>query len=161
MNTAEIVIRKMQSNSGFQIVQLFRESVGHSGKAPHLHSHGQILPFHIACRDVICIGFSLPYLGYNLHGWAWGVFGFAVVLAIIAIQFYELRKIHVRTKRAFHGVHIESESIRLSILLCQPLVPPVHPRRKYKYFVIVPLRIHLKLEVRNEKTSWDQEAIAR
>jgi hypothetical protein len=46
-------------------------------------------------------------------------------------------------------------------LLCQPLVPPVHPRRKYKYFVIVPLRIHLKLEVRNEKTSWDQEAIAR
>lgn len=35
MNAAEIIKRKMQSNGKFQIIQLFRESIGQSGKPSH------------------------------------------------------------------------------------------------------------------------------
>jgi len=52
MNTAEIVMREVQSDCGFQIIQLFRESIGQSGKTPHLHSHNQILPFHVRRADM-------------------------------------------------------------------------------------------------------------
>ena len=67
MNTAEVVIREVQGDSGFQILQLARESVGEPRQSPQLHSHGQILPFHIAGRDVFGIGNAAANFGYNLH----------------------------------------------------------------------------------------------
>ena len=74
MNAAEIIERKMQSNGKFQVVQLFRKGIGQSGKPSHLHSHGQILPFHVRRADVFLIRVSLFNLGYRLKDWAWGVF---------------------------------------------------------------------------------------
>jgi hypothetical protein len=44
MNTAEVVKPEVQGDSGFQIVQLLRKSIGQSGKAPHLHTAS--LPTH-------------------------------------------------------------------------------------------------------------------
>jgi len=38
----------MQSNGISVILDLLKESVRQSGKAPHTHSHRQILPFDIA-----------------------------------------------------------------------------------------------------------------
>jgi hypothetical protein len=56
MNTAEIVIREVKGDGGFQVRQLLAESVGQPRKAPKFHSHGQILPFDKAGRNMIGIG---------------------------------------------------------------------------------------------------------
>ena len=46
MNAAEIVIREVQRNSGFQMRQLFAESVCERRKAAKLHPQGKVLPFY-------------------------------------------------------------------------------------------------------------------
>lgn len=108
---AEIVERKMQSNSSFQIVELFRERIGEACKPSHLHSHGQILPLYIACAYVILVRLSLSNLGYNLDDWAWGVFCSVIVLAIISVQLDQLRERHLRAKEARNFGCVEPESV--------------------------------------------------
>ena len=73
MNATEIVIREVQGDGGFQVRQLLAERIGESGKAPHLHPHGQVLPLDKAGRDVVRIGIASPHLGYNLRDPWWGV----------------------------------------------------------------------------------------
>lgn len=63
----KIVIREVQGDSGFQVRQLLAERIGESRKAPKLRSHGQILPFNKAGRDVIFVRPSVNGLGYNLR----------------------------------------------------------------------------------------------
>ena len=65
MNTAEIVVSKMQSDSGFQMRQLFAERIGEPRKSPHRHSHGQVLPFHKRSADMSGVGVALSDFGYN------------------------------------------------------------------------------------------------
>lgn len=60
---------------------------------------------------MIFVRLSLSNLGYNLDDWTWGVFCSVVMLAIISVQFYELRKVHIRAKRALNGIHVKAESI--------------------------------------------------
>ena len=62
MNTAEVVIRKIQGDSDFQVLQHARESVGEPGQTPKLHSHGQVLPFNEAGRDMLRAGVSATIL---------------------------------------------------------------------------------------------------
>src|SRR5437763_839983 len=95
MNTAEIVIREMQSASRFQVGDFLRESVRQARKPSHHHSHGQVLPFNMAGTDMLFIGVPLLDSGYNLHDWAWGVFRRTVVLAIVAVQLDKLREVHI------------------------------------------------------------------
>jgi hypothetical protein len=94
MNTAEIVVREVQRNSGFQVRQLFAERIGKPRQSPHLHSHCEVLPFHVAGRDMVRVGPSVDYLGYNLRDPWWGVprVG-AIVLSVIAEQFHKLREV--------------------------------------------------------------------
>jgi len=112
MNPPEIVIREVQSNGSFQVVELLRERIGEARKPSHAHSHGEVLAFYEASAHVFLVRFTLSDLGYNLDDWAWGVFGFAVVLAVISVEFYELGKVHIRAKRPLNGVHVEPESVR-------------------------------------------------
>src|SRR6266852_8085750 len=73
MNTTKVVIREVQGDRGFQMRQLLAERIGEPRKAPKLHSHGQVLPFYKAGRNVPRIRIASPHLGYNLDDWAWGV----------------------------------------------------------------------------------------
>ena len=52
MNTAEIVIREMQGNSSFQVRQLLAVGVRQPRKAAKPHSHREVLPFHVASRNI-------------------------------------------------------------------------------------------------------------
>ena len=73
MNTAEIVVRKMQRNGGFQICQLLTESVRQPRQSADLHPHGQVLPFDVAGRNVTDARVTDSHLGYNLRDSWWGV----------------------------------------------------------------------------------------
>lgn len=111
MNTAEIVIRKVQRASGFEVRGFLRESVRESGKPSHHHANREVLPFDVAGRNLSLIGIPLMDFHDGFDDWAWGVFCFAVMLPIVAIKFYKLCEIHFRAKRVFNGVHVKPESV--------------------------------------------------
>src|SRR5579863_8025542 len=97
MNATEIVIREVQCNGGFQVRELLAESVRESSKAAHLHSHGQILPFHKASRDLIGFGVALSDFGYRLRDLWWGVPRIRA-LSVVPENLHKLREVHVRPK---------------------------------------------------------------
>jgi hypothetical protein len=72
MNTAKIVIREVQSYSGFQVRQLFAEPIRKARKAAHRRSHGQVLSFDKRCADVLRIGPTVDDFGHNLRDSWWG-----------------------------------------------------------------------------------------
>ncbi len=117
MNTAEVVIRKIQGDSDFQVLQHARESVGKPGQTPKLHSHGQVLPFNEAGRDMLRAGVSATNLGYNLRDSWWGV-PLIPVLAIVPVELRQLSKVSVSRERLL-------DSLALDIGVCGQLHPVI------------------------------------
>jgi hypothetical protein len=62
MHAAEIIVRKEQSASGFQIFQFLRESVRQARKSAHCHPHGEVLPLDVR-SDVLGIAATLTANG--------------------------------------------------------------------------------------------------
>lgn len=65
MNTAEIIVREVQSDSGLQVRQLLAERIGQPRQAAKLHSHSEVLPFNVAGRDMGGVRVALSNFGYN------------------------------------------------------------------------------------------------
>src|SRR6185437_272298 len=111
VDSHEIIKSKMQSNRGFQIVELLRESIRQPRHASDRHAHREVLAFHVRSRNVLCIRFALSDLGYNLDDWAWGVFCSVVMLAIISVQFRQSGKVHIGTKGSINRIDVEAETV--------------------------------------------------
>src|SRR5216684_8384909 len=103
MNTAQIVIRKMQSDSGFQVLQFLAKGIGQPCKPSHCHSHGKVLPFHVTSADMFRVGSTISDFGYNLRDSWWGVPRCAVVLPVISKQLYQLREVAHASKHIFNS----------------------------------------------------------
>ena len=99
MNATEIVVREMQSDSGFQVRQFLAESIREPRKSPHRHSHRQVLPFNKRSADMFGIGITSSDLGYNPRDAWWGIprFG-SVELPVVAKHFGKLGEIRVQAK---------------------------------------------------------------
>src|SRR5437667_5166956 len=110
VNTAEIVMGKIQRHSGFQIFQFSGESNREPCKPAKLGSHSEVLPFHKASRDVTRVRVSASDLGYNLRDSWWGV-PLIAELAVVPKQFGELREISIAAKRFFNSFPVEDVSI--------------------------------------------------
>jgi hypothetical protein len=119
MNTAEVVIREVQGDSGFQVAELTRESVREPGQPPKLHSHGQILSLHVAGRNVLRVGIAAANFGYNLRDFSWGV-PLLPMLPVISEQLGQLSKVGIAREGFFNGFAIENVSIRgqLNAVVC-------------------------------------------
>ena len=68
MNAAEVVERKVQSQCGFVVVPLFRETVGQSSHSLDKVSHGAVLSFGVRCADPVivwCPGY--PFFADGLY----------------------------------------------------------------------------------------------
>src|SRR5437764_15231248 len=119
MNTTEIVVGEMQSDSSFQMREFLAESVRQARKPAKLHSHGQVLPFHKTGRDVLRVRIASSDLGYDLHDFWWGVprIG-AIKLAVVAKQLGELSKVNIKPKsvRNSRGVVVQSVSRDLNAI---------------------------------------------
>ena len=46
----------MQADSGFQVGQLFAESIGQASESPAHHANGEVLPFDVGRGNVAGIG---------------------------------------------------------------------------------------------------------
>jgi hypothetical protein len=65
MNAAEIVVREVQGDGGFQVRQLFAERISEPRKTAHRHSHGQVLPFDKRSADLSGVRIAEADFGYN------------------------------------------------------------------------------------------------
>ena len=65
MNTAEIVVREVQADGGFQVRQLLAERIREPRKSPHRHSHSQVLPLHKRRADLFGVGIAYSDFGYD------------------------------------------------------------------------------------------------
>jgi hypothetical protein len=111
MNTAEIVIREMQGDGGFQMRQLFAERIREPRKAPKLHSHGQVLPFYKAGRNMLRIGIASSDLGYRPRDTWWGVPPVAVELPVIPEHLGKLGEVGIRSKARGNAFGVVDEAI--------------------------------------------------
>ena len=116
MNPAEIVVREMQRTRGFQIRQFLAESIRQPREPANRHSHGEVLPFDKASRDVSRVRIASTNLGYNLHDFTWGVprFG-ALGLAVVAEQLHKLRKVYVQPERIGNASGVVIQAIRCNL----------------------------------------------
>lgn len=112
MNAAEIIVRKVQGDSSFQMRQLFAERVREPRKSPHLHSHGQITAFDKTGRDMVRVRIASSDSGYNPLDWRWGVprIG-SVELPVVAKHFRKLREVHVQTKAHRHAACVVMQAV--------------------------------------------------
>jgi hypothetical protein len=62
----------------------------------------------------------LANLGYNLHDWLWGVPPGSVVLAVIAVQLYDLSEVNIRPKVLFNGIDVKAEAISRELDAIRP-----------------------------------------
>jgi hypothetical protein len=67
MNAHEIIVRKVQGASRFQILQLLRKSIRQARESPHLHSDRQVLPLNKRSAHMLGIRHAANRLGYNLR----------------------------------------------------------------------------------------------
>src|SRR5437016_6267296 len=111
MNAAEVVIGEMQSDSGFQMRQLFAESICQPRQPAKLHPHGEVLPFHVRRADMVGIGIARADFGYNLHDWAWGVPRISVRLAPLAEQLYDLSEVHIQAETFRNHARVVNQAI--------------------------------------------------
>lgn len=120
MNAAEVVISEVQRTSGLQVVQFLAECVGQARKSANRHPHGEVLPLNVRSAHVFGIRVSLANLGYNLHDWLWGVPPGSVVLAVIAVQLYDLSEVNIRPKVLFNGIDVKAEAISRELDAIRP-----------------------------------------
>src|SRR5438477_5327950 len=112
MNTTEIVMSKVQSDSGLMVRQFLTERIGQPRQAANLHSHGQVASLNKTGRDVFGIGIAGSHLGYNPLDWTWGVSPVrSVVLPIVAKHFCEFSEISISSKARGNRVSIVVQSV--------------------------------------------------
>ena len=119
MNTAEIVIREVQGNGGFEVRQLLAVGVRQARQSAKLHPHGEVLPLYVTSRNVAHARIPDSHLGYNLCDSWWGVPPF-VMLPEVTKQLDELSEVHIQPKDFRNGLGVEVESVSGQLdLLCQ------------------------------------------
>src|SRR5208282_4333938 len=111
MNTAEIVKREVQSDSGFQVRQLFAERIREARKTAHRHAHREILPLHKRRADLIGVRITSANFGYNLRDSWWGVPRIGA-LAVALEEFHELREVNIRPEALRNAHRVVVESVR-------------------------------------------------
>lgn len=122
MYTAEVIVRKMQSASCFQIIEFFGERIRQASKASNCLTHGQVLSFHETGRDVARIGPSVAYPNYGLYHRRRRVPSGCVVLAVITIQLYHLREVGLSCEHILNTLLVEMKPVGCNLkamLRCQ------------------------------------------
>src|ERR1035438_1462242 len=110
MNPSEVAVHEVQSHSIAMIIKLLRESVCEPRKAPHVHSHGQVLPFNVVGADVCWIGIAAHLFHLATDANRWRVSSF--VFEGSTVNFVKLGVIHIRSKSIFNRFQICFVAIR-------------------------------------------------
>src|SRR5437867_4005085 len=110
MDTAKIVISKVQAVSRPQVLPLLRKSVREPRQAPHLHSNREVLALYNRSADALRIG-----IAHNWDHLRRGDFGRAITafaFARRAIDLDELSEVYTVPESIANGRSIRSEAVR-------------------------------------------------
>jgi hypothetical protein len=121
MNPAEVVVNMEQRHRVNVVFDLFGKAIRQAGEAAHLHSHVEILPFHVAGADMLRIGVAENDLSFGAHTLRGAVplLAFRCVVVIL----HELSKVdsifkqRIGNRLQIHVVAVSSQlnSIRQSL----------------------------------------------
>ena len=111
MYPAEVVVREVKRNRGFQVIQFLAETQRQARETAHGLAHGQVLSFHKTCRNMARVGPSVPYLGYHFYHRCRRVSSSSVMLPVVAIQLYQLGEVSLSSKNLLDSATVESESV--------------------------------------------------
>jgi hypothetical protein len=98
MYAPEVVVHVEQRYRVLVILKALAEGIGKPCEPANIHSHGQVLPFYEAGRDMARIGVTyndLPFGAHTLRG-AVPLLAFRSVVVV----FHELRKVYSILKRS-------------------------------------------------------------
>ena len=101
----------MQGDGGFQVRQLLAESICQPREPAKLHTHGEVLPLHVAGRNVAHARVADSHLGYCLRDAWWGIPLF-VVLPKVSKQLHKLCEVYVQPKDFRNRLCVEVEAVR-------------------------------------------------
>lgn len=110
MDTAKVVISKMQGNRSFQMRQLFAERIGEPRKPSAHHSQGQVLPLDVTGAHVARVGIACDDFGYSLLKSWWGISSAPCIGRLVDLL--QLREVGGIAERRSHRQTVRTPSIR-------------------------------------------------
>ena len=111
MNPHEVVPAEVERERGLQILQLLAEGVGQPREAAACHADREVLPLHVACRDVVRVRLAIDHGWDRVHDLRWGVAAHAGVDR--TEQLDELAEVRgIRTPGPLDGPDVGHEAVR-------------------------------------------------
>ena len=134
MDPREVVVHVKQRNHRDVVLKLFAERVRQASEAAHVHSHVEVLPFHVAGGDVLRFRLTDDFHAFGAKTLRGAVA--LLSLRIVAEDLHQLREVDRLAERIRNGsqVHLvavrgQLDSIRqpasyiLKEVRCTPRVP--------------------------------------
>ena len=119
VHLAKIVIREIERNRSFKILNLFAESVGQAGQSAAVHPQRVILLLNVAGGNPAHVGHPANHRPLSLHNFRRTVpnrgWRCCVTRRGDGVGFYHLAVIHFRTKAALGGVLIGRQRVRTDL----------------------------------------------
>lgn len=113
VDSAEVVVREVQSDGCAKVLPFLRESIGQARQPSHLHTHGQVLAFNMGGADSFGNWVSGSWDYFHVHD-----FGRRVPLLTftrIFVDLHELGEVDVHAERQFNGFGVASPSVRTQL----------------------------------------------
>ena len=111
MDADEIVIGREQRHRMGVVLDLLGKGVRQPGKAPHVHPHREVRPFHVGRADVLHVGVALDLRLADACAFGRAVTALGAVRRR-PIDLHELGIVHVSPECAFHGFQIGPVAVR-------------------------------------------------
>src|SRR6266478_1880209 len=99
----------MQADGVSVVFDLFREGIGQSGEPPHAHSHREILPLDIACRDMVRVWVASAAVRLSPVNLRWTVPPGR--MRNFAVKLDELSVIDIGPKASLNGFQVGAVSV--------------------------------------------------
>ena len=109
MHAHEVVMCEVQRDRSPQILDLFAKGVREPGKPTHLHTHGQVLPFNVAGRNVLLIRIAVDRLANSGNDARRAIAPTGVRFRFVVL--YNPPEIYVVTKRPPSSVYVGRQRI--------------------------------------------------
>src|ERR1035441_6159126 len=104
MDAHEVVVHMKQRDHSDVVIELLTEGVRQPSETPHVHSHIEVLAFHIAGADVLMVRGADDIHALGAKTLRRAVTGLS--LGIVAVNLDQLRVIYSRSERIRNGCQV-------------------------------------------------------
>jgi hypothetical protein len=118
MDSGEVVVYGVDRNHSRVILNFLAERIGQSRKAPHAHSHAQVVPFYVGRAYVLGVGVAANGLHLAADADCWRIAA-RLFIGWCAVNLLQLRVVYVRAKspRVLKRLDL---NVFLLLIYCQP-----------------------------------------